>query len=104
MYTCCRRTASILGLSFNRGQRRTLVVSLDNGSSSNIKTILDAETQNQYAGKSLQVSGFIQTIRKQKKVVFVTVKDGSCYQTLQAVLQPDHGKEYEALVLWLKLD
>lgn len=74
-------------------QRRSLVVNLQDGAKTSIRTILDPETQKHYEGKSLQVSGFVQTVRKQKKVAFVTIKDGSSFQTLQAVLRPEDGKE-----------
>lgn len=40
------------------------------------------------------VTGFVRSIRKQKRVAFAAIADGSSYEPLQAVLRPDQAKEY----------
>ena len=37
------------------------------------------------------VTGFVRSVRKQKKHAFVTLGDGSSYEPLQAVVHPDHA-------------
>ncbi|KAL6709538.1 asparaginyl-tRNA synthetase [Coniothyrium glycines] len=39
-------------------------------------------------GSSLTISGYVRTIRKQKRVAFAAIGDGSTLQTVQAVLAP----------------
>lgn len=41
----------------------------------------------------IYVPGFIQSLRRQKKVVFAAIRDGSSLQTLQAVLTPTQAEE-----------
>ena len=40
----------------------------------------------------LSVTGFIKSVRKQKRVAFVAVNDGSCPEGLQAVLSPEDAR------------
>jgi hypothetical protein len=44
--------------------------------------------------RSLTVNGFVRSIRKQKRVAFATIGDGSSLEALQAVLTPDQAKGY----------
>lgn len=39
-------------------------------------------------GETLTVNGYIRTVRKQKRVAFAALGDGSTLQTVQAVLPP----------------
>ena len=50
----------------------------------NIKQILNNE---QYIGKELTVSGWITTERDQKNLVFISLNDGSCFTSLQIVVE-----------------
>lgn len=44
--------------------------------------------------RHLTVNGFVRSVRKQKRVAFAAISDGSSYEALQAVLTPDQAKEY----------
>ena len=48
-------------------------------------------------GSNVTVSGFIRTLRKQKKIAFVALGDGSTLQPLQVVLQPEQCQGYDDL-------
>lgn len=74
-------------------QRRTLVTNLDEGRKLSIKDLVFSTDAQKFEKGKFEVNGYVQSIRKQKKVVFVAVRDGSCLQTLQAVLQPEHGRK-----------
>jgi asparaginyl-tRNA synthetase len=39
-------------------------------------------------GQSLTVNGYVRTVRKQKRIAFAAIGDGSTLQTVQAVLPP----------------
>jgi asparaginyl-tRNA synthetase len=39
-------------------------------------------------GQTLKVNGYVRTVRKQKRVAFAAIGDGSTLQTVQAVLTP----------------
>jgi aspartyl/asparaginyl-tRNA synthetase len=43
---------------------------------------------------TLSVTGHIRSIRKQKRVAFAAVNDGSCPEGLQAVLSPDDAHAF----------
>lgn len=43
------------------------------------------------AQKNITVNGWIRTVRKQKKVAFAAISDGSTFEPLQAVLKPDQA-------------
>lgn len=45
------------------------------------------------ASKEIQISGFVQSLRKQKKIAFAAIKDGSSLQPLQAILTPAQAEE-----------
>jgi len=74
-------------------QQRWLVTQIANGNTLTIRTLLAESSHGQHEESEFEVSGFVQSLRKQKKVVFVAVRDGSCMQTLQAVLRPEQGRE-----------
>jgi aspartyl/asparaginyl-tRNA synthetase len=40
-------------------------------------------------GQTLKVDGYVRTVRKQKRVAFAAIGDGSTLQTVQAVLPPE---------------
>ena len=42
----------------------------------------------------LSVTGYIKSVRKQKRVAFAAVNDGSCPEGLQAVLSPDDAHAF----------
>ena len=42
----------------------------------------------------LSVTGHVKSVRKQKRVAFVAVNDGSCPEGLQAVLSPDDAHAF----------
>jgi aspartyl/asparaginyl-tRNA synthetase len=44
------------------------------------------------AAEDVTVTGFVQTVRKQKKIAFVALSDGSSLEPLQAVLHPDQAE------------
>ena len=46
------------------------------------------------AGDTLKVNGFISSVRKQKRVAFAAVSDGSTLDTLQAVLTPEQAEGF----------
>ncbi|GAM83173.1 hypothetical protein ANO11243_011590 [Dothideomycetidae sp. 11243] len=74
-------------------QRRHLVIKLDDGQVLQIQHLVRGAAEARNEKKEFQVNGFVQSIRKQKRVVFVAVKDGSSFETLQAVLRPEDGKD-----------
>lgn len=43
-------------------------------------------------GDTVTVHGFVQSLRKQKKVAFVALTDGSSIEPLQVVLSPDQAE------------
>jgi len=47
---------------------------------------------------TVTVNGFVRSVRRQKKVAFAAISDGSTYDPLQVVLTPDEAKEYVALL------
>jgi len=42
----------------------------------------------------LSITGHVKSVRKQKRVTFAAVNDGSCLEGLQAVLSPDDAHEF----------
>lgn len=49
----------------------------------------------------IEVDGFVRTIRKQKRVAFAAVSDGSSMQPVQAVLKPDQAELYGPQLMYL---
>jgi len=43
---------------------------------------------------TVTVHGFVQSVRKQKKIAFAALSDGSSLEPLQAVLQPEQAEKY----------
>jgi asparaginyl-tRNA synthetase len=43
---------------------------------------------------AVKVNGWIRSVRKQKRVAFAAVGDGSTIDSLQAVLKPEQAAEY----------
>ena len=43
---------------------------------------------------NLSVNGWVKSIRKQKRIAFAAVGDGSTTQSLQAVLKPEDAAKY----------
>jgi asparaginyl-tRNA synthetase len=52
-----------------------------------------ADTANSSNSNLRTVDGFVRSIRKQKRVAFATIGDGSTISALQAVLTPEQAKE-----------
>lgn len=50
--------------------------------------------QQQTDAQDVTVDGWIRSVRKQKRVVFAAISDGSTIDSLQAVLSPDDAAEY----------
>ena len=48
----------------------------------------------------LSVTGHIKSVRKQKRVAFAAVNDGSCPEGLQAVLNPDDAHAFVMSLLF----
>jgi hypothetical protein len=44
------------------------------------------------AGESLTVNGFVRSVRRQKRIAFAAIGDGSTLKPLQAVLTPDQAE------------
>ena len=51
-----------------------------------------------YTGKDICVAGWIRTLRDQKNFAFLMLNDGSCFDSLQLVLQRDELEAYESYV------
>lgn len=43
-------------------------------------------------GDTVRVNGFVRTVRKQKRVAFASISDGSCLDAVQVVLSPEHAE------------
>jgi hypothetical protein len=46
----------------------------------------------------LQVHGWIKSVRKQKRIAFAEIRDGTTHQSLQAVIQPDMARRYDKVL------
>lgn len=60
--------------------------------SANIASLLKSSAEN--VGDTepeIEVNGYVRTIRKQKRIAFAAVGDGSSLQPVQAVLTPDQA-------------
>lgn len=63
--------------------------------SKNIASLLQRSAGSEAATSTeIEVDGFVRTIRKQKRVAFAAVSDGSSSQPVQAVLNPDQAELY----------
>lgn len=45
-------------------------------------------------GENISVTGWVRSVRKQKRIAFVAVSDGSTIDSLQAVLKPEDAAQY----------
>lgn len=54
---------------------------------------LSNEQKSHDAPTSARIQGLIRSVRKQKRVAFARISDGSCYETVQAVLSPEQAKD-----------
>lgn len=55
--------------------------------------------KNAQSGEIVIVHGFVQSIRKQKKVAFAALSDGSSIEPLQVVLTPDQAEGYASQLI-----
>jgi asparaginyl-tRNA synthetase len=44
--------------------------------------------------KEIKINGFIRSVRKQKRVAFAEISDGSTVEPLQAILKPAQAAQY----------
>lgn len=56
------------------------------------------------AAESVTVHGWVRSVRKQKRIAFAALGDGSSLESLQAVLKPDQAAEYVAATSMLYLN
>jgi asparaginyl-tRNA synthetase len=52
-----------------------------------------SSSQSVPSGDTLTINGFVRSVRKQKRVAFAAIGDGSSLQTVQAVLTPEQAEE-----------
>lgn len=63
-----------------------------------IAALLNTPAEHQYPEtQRLAVKGFIRSVRKQKGIAFLSIGDGSSYESLQAVLTPEQSNGYETI-------
>ena len=62
-------------------------------SNPNIATLLGAPRPS--AGEKITANGWIRTARKQKRITFLELGDGSTPETLQVVLNPAQAEGYK---------
>jgi asparaginyl-tRNA synthetase len=53
-----------------------------------------ADGPNRFEDQEVQVNGFVRSVRKQKRVAFAEISDGSTVMPLQAILKPAQAAEY----------
>jgi len=86
------RANSSNGVSF--GKRSLVTTRPQCKSRISVASLLDAtERSRPTQEESIAVPGYVQTIRKQKKVAFAAIRDGSSLKPLQAVMKPEHAEE-----------
>jgi len=64
-----------------------------------INSLLNAKhdpSSNSLSDSSVTVNGYVRSLRKQKRVTFAAIGDGSTIDSLQAVLKPEQAIGYEA--------
>jgi asparaginyl-tRNA synthetase len=58
----------------------------------NIASLLKSSANNtEESTPEIEVNGYVRTIRKQKRIAFAAIADGSSLQPVQAVLTPDQA-------------
>ena len=61
-------------------------------STATVAALLKAGALNNPPGPhNVTVTGFVRSVRRQKQRAFVALGDGSSYESLQAVIQPEHA-------------
>lgn len=63
-----------------------------------IHQLLSRETL--HDSTSVTVTGFVKSVRRQKRVAFAAVNDGSSPDGLQAVFDPETARPYVLLAIW----
>ena len=53
----------------------------------------DAPASSSSRDGAVTLNGFVRTVRKQKRVAFAAISDGSSLEAVQAVLTPEQAKE-----------
>jgi hypothetical protein len=63
---------------------------------STVAQLLGSSAKSQTASQDglVTLNGFVQTVRKQKRVAFAAIGDGTSLDVVQAVLTPEQAKEY----------
>ena len=56
------------------------------------------KNQEQFSGRTVQVSGWIRTIRDQKQFAFINLNDGTFFHNLQIILPREDLEDYDAIV------
>ncbi|MGI6333696.1 MAG: asparagine--tRNA ligase [Saccharofermentanales bacterium] len=56
------------------------------------------KNQEQFSGRTVQVSGWIRTIRDQKQFAFINLNDGTFFHNLQIILTREDLEDYDAIV------
>lgn len=51
------------------------------------------------SGAVVEFNGFVRSVRRQKRVAFAAIGDGSCIAPLQVVLDPKQSERYESQVV-----
>jgi len=85
----CRKRRAVVDIA-----RRLVIRQLCRPYSKELPRRLDEVLRNTNNGDTLTVHGFVQSVRKQKKVAFVALSDGSSIEPLQVVLKPDIAEGY----------
>lgn len=57
-----------------------------------------------YADQEVRMHGFIRSVRKQKRIAFAEISDGSTIEPVQAILQPAQAVEYVFFLLPIRKD
>lgn len=61
----------------------------------NIASLLESSAEStEESLQEIEVNGYVRTIRKQKRIAFAAVGDGSSLQPVQAVLTPEQALSY----------
>jgi asparaginyl-tRNA synthetase len=107
---CLRGSASRLPLLFSLQRRATTVPSSpapwpcrlrcnSTFSTTNIAALLSPSSlsptspqQGAPSGETLTINGFVRSVRKQKRVAFAAIGDGSTLKTVQAVFSPEQAE------------
>lgn len=61
-----------------------------------IKQVLEQSTASTSQQEEITVTGWVRSVRAQKRVAFAQINDGSCFKSLQAVLTPEEATRSES--------